>query len=385
MLEVLRNNVKQQYLAKFEQNPVWQSVAPGRINVIGEHTDYNFGLSMPAAINRWVIICFGYREDHKIQIFAENYDSEMHYEIGTEFVPDQSWKKFIYGALEIFQIDNKIQKGFNAYIWGNVPLGAGVSSSAAIEVAMMALLRKAYNSPMDDLALVKNCQQIEHQYLGVKCGLLDQYASQFSKAGMLMALDFQKLTHRYFKADLGAYSWVLINTKVKRELASSKYSERVTETQSALEHLRKLKSEIKHFRDIVMADVALISNPILQKRIKHYLTENQRVLDTATAFANNDIQKVGNLLSESHYSLKNDYQVSCDELDYLISEAEKSKSFAGGRMMGGGFGGCTINLVKTADISDFVESIKASYKEKFNITAEHYVFEMVDGANVLAV
>jgi galactokinase len=383
-LENFKKELREKFTTKFGQKPSLISVAPGRINVIGEHTDYNFGLSMPAAINRWVIMSFAFRDDNLIRVASESFNTEMEYTPGKPFAPKESWMKYIYGALEIFQRTDKITKGFNAYIWGNVPLGSGVSSSAAIEVAMMGLLRKAFNASFDDLTLVKNCQKIEHEFLGVKSGLLDQYASQFSRAGKLMSLDFQSLTHNYFEADLGEYCWVLANTKVKRELAGSKYSERVQETQAALAELQNLNPNIKHFRDITIADVSLLKDPVVKKRIKHFVTEDQRVLDTANAFLENDIVYVGQLLLESHYSLKDDYEVSCPELDFLVEKAKTFDGCLGGRMMGGGFGGCTINLVKKNKLKEFTAYIMPLYQKQFNIESEIYAFDMVDGANVIS-
>ncbi|TAG56487.1 MAG: galactokinase [Cytophagales bacterium] len=378
----IKQEVTQKFTLKYNQKPSLISIAPGRINVIGEHTDYNFGLSMPAAINRWVVICFAFRDDNVIKMQAESFQNEMVYEAGKPFEATESWMKFMHGALEIFQRTDKITKGFNAYIWGNVPLGSGVSSSAALEVATMGLLRKAFNASFDDVTLVKNCQKIEHEYLGVKSGLLDQYASQLSKAGNLMSLDFQSLTHNYFSAEIGEYCWVLVNTKVKRELAGSKYSERVEETQAALKEIQAAKSTVKHFRDITISDVELLKNPTVKSRMKHFVTEDQRVFDTADAFKANNLKKVGQLLLESHYSLKNDYEVSCQELDFLVEKSKTFDGFLGGRMMGGGFGGCTINLIQKSKLKEFEAFILPAYKSAFNIDGEVYAFDMVDGACV---
>lgn len=383
-LDNLKQSVIEKFTATFNQNPNMISVAPGRINVIGEHTDYNLGYSMPAAINRWVIICFSYRNDSTIKIASESFNTNMEYTIGKSFHPTESWMKYMHGALEIFQRTETIDRGFNAYIWGNVPLGSGVSSSAALEVATMGLLRKAYNGNFDDVILVKNCQKIEHEFLGVKSGLLDQYASQLSKAGKLMSLDFQSLSHHYFDAAIGKFCWVLVNTKVKRELAGSKYSERVEETQAGLEQLKSKNSKIQNFRDINLLDVDLIENRVIKQRIKHFVTENKRVIDTAIAFENNNLEEVGKLLLESHYSLKDDYEVSCDELDFLVEKAKQFDGFLGGRMMGGGFGGCTINLIDKSKLGQFESYILPAYKAKFNIDGEVYAFDMVDGATVIS-
>lgn len=379
-LQILKNEVNDKFKAKFHQDPQFVSAAPGRINIIGEHTDYNFGLSMPAAINCWVIISLAFRSDNEIHFFSESFGTEMCYLKDEKLEAKESWMKFIQGAIEIFERTDKINKGFNAYIWGNVPLGAGVSSSAAIEVAVMNLLRSAFNASFDDTTLVKNCQKIEHEYLKVKSGLLDQYASQFSKEGKMMILDFRSLSHQYVDADLDDWCWLLANTKVKRELAGSKYSERVNETQNGLNLLTNLNTEIEGFREITIKDLDLLSEPVLKKRLKHYVDENQRVIETAEAFRLKDMAKVGRLLLASHDSLKNDYEVSCAELDFLVETGTKVEGWAGGRMMGGGFGGCTINLVKKESVKTFTETLIREYQLKFKIESEVFVFDTVDGA-----
>ncbi len=379
-LTKLKQDINAKFSARFNRTPEFISAAPGRINIIGEHTDYNFGLSMPAAINRWVIISMAFRDDNTINIASESFGTDMKYVLGQPFTPTESWMKYMQGAIEIFQRADKITKGFDAYIWGNVPLGAGVSSSAAIEVAMMNLLRTAYKSTLDDITLVKNCQKVENEYLLLKSGLLDQYASHFSKEGKLMILDFQSLTHEYADAEMDDWCWVLANSKVKRELAGSKYSERVVETQTALEKMRELNPKIKGFRDITLTDTKLLDEPLIKKRIKHFITENQRVYDVASAFKKKDMTLVGKLMIESHNSLQNDYEVSCPELDFLVETGKKIEGWAGGRMMGGGFGGCTINLIKKNTVETFSAQILREYKAKFNIESEIYAFDAVDGA-----
>jgi len=379
-LEQLKAENNAKFIGKYDQKPQFVSAAPGRINIIGEHTDYNFGLSMPTAINRWVIISSAFRDDNEIHISAESFGTAMVFIPGKSFTPTESWTKYVQGALEIFQRTDKITCGFNAYIWGNVPLGAGVSSSAAIEVAIMNLLRTAFKAQFDDVTLVKNCQKIEHEYLKVKSGLLDQYASQFSKAGKMMILDFKTLTHEYADADMGDWCWVLANTKVKRELAGSKYSERVAETQAGLNQLSELNDHIEGFRDIAIADLAFLKDDTIRKRLNHLLLENQRVYDTAKAFKNKDMIEVGKLLLEGHYSLQNDYAVSCPELDFLVETGKKVEGWAGGRMMGGGFGGCTINLLQKSSVAAFTATILKDYAAKFGIESEVFAFDAVDGA-----
>ncbi|WP_026463409.1 galactokinase [Adhaeribacter aquaticus] len=365
---------------KFSATPTLVAYAPGRINIIGEHTDYNLGLSMPSAINRWVIVCLRPRPDQLISIISQNYHDKMEYTIGEAYVPSHSWQKYTYGSITIFGNQFKLDKGFDAVIWGNVPIGSGVSSSAAMEVALMNALRAAYTADIDDLALVKLCQRVEHEYLKVNSGLLDQYASQFSREGKLMILDFNQLSSEYVEADMKDWAWILTDSKVKRELAGSKYSERVQETANALEEIKSKNPNVQGFRDITAADLELVTDPVQQKRIRHLILENQRVLDAAEALRQMNFEELGKLLTASHVSLRDDYEVSCPELDFLVDTALQLPYCAGSRMMGGGFGGCTISLVRKDSVQKFNTFMTEEYIREYDIITEINNYQLVDGA-----
>ena len=374
------DSTSQYFKEKFGTTPSLVAYAPGRINIIGEHTDYNFGLSMPTAINRWVIVCLRPRPDQVISIISQNYHDKMEYTLGTAYEPTASWQKYTYGSISIFSGQFNVQTGFDAVIWGNVPIGSGVSSSAAMEVALMNALRAAYQADMDDLALVKMCQRVEHEYLKVNSGLLDQYASQFSRVGKLMILDFSQLSSEYVDADMKDWTWILTDSKVKRELAGSKYSERVQETASALKEIQSKNPAVKGFRDITEADLNTVSDPVQQKRIKHLISENQRVRDAAAALQQQDFVALGKLLTASHTSLRDDYEVSCPELDFLVDTALQLPYCAGSRMMGGGFGGCTISLVRKDSVQKFNGFMTDEYLREYDIVTEINNYQLVDGA-----
>lgn len=377
-LEACRNK----FITHFGEVPTFVAHAPGRINIIGEHTDYNLGLSLPCAINRWVTVSLKPRNDKKIHVISEDFHGEMQFELGEPFQPQASWQHYIYGCLILFQKTTPLHTGFQATISGNVPIGSGVSSSAALEVAFMNALNHTVGDPLDPMTLIKLCQQTEHQYLNVKSGLLDQYASQFSQANKAMVLDFQTLTHQYITADTLDYTWVLCDSKVQRTLSGSKYSERVRETHHGFLTIQEQFPALKSIREVEEKHLSFLDHPVQQKRIKHYLTENKRVLDTVTALAEKDLKKVGQLLSASHESLRDDYEVSCPELDYLVEQALVSTYCLGSRMMGGGFGGCTINLVHKKQVANFKEFIKVSYYRKFNRETEINSYQTVDGAGI---
>jgi len=366
----------------FHKFPLFVAYAPGRINIIGEHTDYNQGLSMPCAINRWVTVSVYPNIDQRVEIISTNFKGSMVFNVGEEYVPKSSWEEYVYGCIELFRAQANMQFGFQAMISGNVPIGSGVSSSAALEVAMMNALNYLNDNALDALQLVKLCQQVEHQYLHVKSGLLDQYASQFSKAGQCMVLDFDTLTHHYIEVLNKDFVWVLCDTKVKRALAGTKYSERVLETQKGFLALQEIFQDLKSMRDIKENELSAIENIFIQKRLRHYVTENGRVEKVLEALHLNDMETFGNLITASHLSLRDDYEVSCEELDFLVEEAIATNYCLGSRMMGGGFGGCTINLVKADQVDSFARKIRDAYFLKFGIETEINVYQSVDGAGV---
>ena len=379
-LEKYIQSTSSYFTEKYGTQPTLVAYAPGRINIIGEHTDYNLGLSMPAAINRWVIVCLRPRPDQIISVTSQNYHDKMEYTLGQPFTPADSWEKYTYGCISIFGNQYPINQGFEAVVWGNVPIGSGVSSSAAMEVALMNALRAAFASDMDDLTLVKMCQRVEHEYLKVNSGLLDQYASQFSREGKLMILDFNQLRSDYVDADMKDWAWILADTKVKRELAGSKYSERVQETANALKEIKSKDAGVQGFRDLTEEHLALISDPVQQKRIRHLVLENQRVLKAAEALSQKNFEELGALLTASHQSLRDDYEVSCPELDFLVDAALQLPYCAGSRMMGGGFGGCTISLVRKDAVHKFSNFLTDEYAREYDIVTEINNYQLVNGA-----
>ncbi len=377
-LEIARDH----FITHFGEVPTFIAHAPGRINLIGEHTDYNLGLSLPCAINRWITVSLKPCNDKKIHVVSEDFHEEMQFELGQAFKPRASWQHYIYGCIMLFQKTTPLHTGFQAVISGNIPIGSGVSSSAALEVAFMNALNHTIGDVLDPMTLIKLCQQTEHQYLNVKSGLLDQYASQFSLKYKAMILDFKNLSHQYITADTLDHIWVLCDSNVQRTLSGSKYSERVTETQNGFLTLQEQFPELQTIRDVEEKHLKFLDHEVQQKRIRHYLSENQRVRDTVKALSENDINKVGRLITSSHLSLRDNYEVSCPELDYLVEEALSSGFCLGSRMMGGGFGGCTINLVQKNKIEEFSDLMETSFFKKFNKKTEINCYQTVDGAGV---
>jgi galactokinase len=381
-LHDLLDRNREYFISVFNKDPELIAAAPGRINIIGEHTDYNQGLAMPAGINRWILVGFSARKDKEVHIRSRNFKSGFDFTLDKAPFLKESWQKYIYGAFSVFKERFPVNYGFDAYIWGNVPIGSGVSSSAALEVSMMNGLRNIYKSDMDDFSLVRLCQKIEHDHLKVESGLLDQYASQFSREEKIMLLDFKSLKHEYVSTDMDDWQWVLVDTQKRRELANSKYSERVAETREALRFIMNVDPSVKGFRDLNEKHLEFIDNEIWKKRLKHYITENRRVLSSVELIRKGEFEALGKVLINGHNSLKYDYEVSCKELDFLVHSAITFPYCSGCRMMGGGFGGCTINLLRKEGIEEFGKFISGSYKGFFGIAPKVESYQIVGGASI---
>ena len=379
-LDILIEQTEELFFSQYNTYPSTITSAPGRINIIGEHTDYSEGLSLPAAINRWVCIAFRKRNDQKINAYSHNYNKPFNHSIFDQPQHTSSWSKFLWGAFKILQNEYNLNCGFDCVILGNIPLGSGVSSSAALEMALINGLDHIFELKIPPLQKTEIGQQIEHRFLGVKCGLLDQFAVQFSSANNMLLIDFLQYSHHVVSSKIDGYSWALVNTMISRELASSAYTIRVNEMTDAFTELKS--KNIQHMRDVSSSDINRISTPVLRQRVNHFITENQRLIHAVEAVELGDATRLGQLLYESHQSLQNDYQVSCPELDFLAKTAIKSPGCTGSRMMGGGFGGCTINLVETNMLRQFEDSITKAYHFEFGKLPGFDVFQLVDGAKV---
>jgi galactokinase len=376
-------NTRLLFLQYYGQTPATIGYAPGRINIIGEHTDYNQGLSLPTAINRWIFI--GAIPDNKpvITVYSELFNQEYQFDITETERPKENWKKFVFGVVDLLRQQDDLKHGMKLFIHGNIPAGSGVSSSAAFSLALLHTCCQVWDIHHSELDMALLAQQVEHQYLHVKCGLLDQFASQFSKPDHYLFVDFQGNHHKSISSSLKDHQWVLTNTMVKRELASVKYSERVEECQKALEEIKTKDRHVHNFRDLRFEHLDLISSPVYQKRMKHYLTENERVKEMITALHNGNATMAGQLLNASHHSLQFDYEVSCDEADFISDQARRFGACQGSRIMGGGFGGCVLSLVRTNALEAFEKHIAMMYLHSYRTIPDSWVFKTSEGAGYI--
>ena len=360
--------------------------SPGRINIIGEHTDYNNGFVMPAAIDKYIYVAISKRNDKTISLFSSDYNESYETSLGasTESAPD--WAKYILGAATIVNEKSNTLAGFNLYVVGEVPLGAGLSSSAAFSCATTFALNELFDAKIERIEIAKIGQRIEHEFIGLKCGLMDQFASVMGKNNHAIKLDCQDLSFEYVPIDWSAYEILLLNTNVKHTLTSSAYNKRRESCEQGVAWVRAHDMSVNSLRDVTLAQLDNYVRPKCEDtytKCKFVVEENYRLIHAANALADNNIPLLGKLLFEAHWALSKEYEVSCEELDYLIREAQSTNYVVGARMMGGGFGGCTINIIKKGRSQDFVNEIESSYEKQFGFALTPIHINLGDGTSII--
>jgi galactokinase len=361
--------------------------APGRVNLIGEHTDYNDGFVMPAAVGFSTYVAIAARPDHKLVIRSEEFSGSFEFDLDS--LPQQrtgAWCDYVLGVASVLQKSGHKLRGANVLVHGEVPIGAGLSSSAAVEVATaLAMMRLGQiQLPLPEVA--KLCRQAENTFVGARVGIMDQFVSCMGKAGHAFLLDCRSLDFQFVPIPAGI-SLVVCNTMVKHDLATGAYNTRREECEEGVRYFAERNSTIRALRDVSveLLDEHLGDLPAtIGKRCSHVVRENQRTLDAAGALTAGDLPRVGQLMRESHESLRDLYEVSCQELDIMVESAEGLPGFCGGRMTGGGFGGCTVNLVREKNAEDFAKQIAERYRSQTGISPQVYLCTAEDGAGELS-
>ena len=364
-----------------EKGSVYTS--PGRINLIGEHTDYNGGFVLPGAVDKGMVIEIKLNGTDRIKAYALDLGEYAEFGMNEEDKPEQSWAKYIFGVCrELIKRGAKLQ-GFDTVLSGDVPLGAGMSSSAALESAYAFALNDMLNLGFNRMELALVGQSTEHNYVGVKCGIMDQFASLHGKEGNLMQLDCRSLDFQYVPFHPDGYRLVLIDSLVKHELASSAYNKRRESCERAVAAINKRHPEVQYLRDANMNWLEEVRNEISAEdfmRAEYVIEEIERLLIACEALKEDDYETVGKMMYGTHHGMSKLYEVSCEELDFL-NDIAKECGVTGSRVMGGGFGGCTINLVKDELYDKFVETAKRKYHEKFGIEPKVYPVVICDGSH----
>nr|WP_321329355.1 galactokinase [uncultured Ilyobacter sp.] len=364
--------------------------APGRVNLIGEHTDYNGGNVFPCALSFGTYAVARLRDDKKVKFYSGNFEKNGIIQCDLDnlsYDEADNWANYPKGVIKIFKDHGfEIDRGFEILFLGEIPNGAGLSSSASIELATSVLLKSLFDLNVDMLDMVKMSQEAENKFVGVNCGIMDQFAIGMGKKSKAVLLDCNTLNYEYAPVELGDASIVIANTNSKRKLADSKYNERRTECERALSQLQK-RLDVKSLGEISIeefeANKNLIENEIDRKRAKHAVYENQRTLMAFESLKGGDIKRFGELMNESHISLRDDYEVTGDALDTLVELAWETEGTIGSRMTGAGFGGCTVSIVKNENIEEFIKNIGEKYKKKIGLRADFYIADIGDGAREL--
>jgi len=361
--------------------------SPGRVNIIGEHTDYNEGFVLPAAIDKAVFMAMKPRQDGRISITAhdlgKNYETTVH-----DLMPDatRGWANYVIGSAAQMQKLGIEISGFDAVLASTVPMGSGLSSSAALECATVFALNHMHASNIDRLQMVKMAQKAEHEYAGVMCGIMDQFASMMGKKNHVIKLDCKTLDFEYVPLDLKDYKILLLNTNVKHSLASSAYNTRRQECEQAVAWVNEHHAHVHSLRDVTLAmldEHVAPKNLLIDQRARFVVEEIERLQSACQLLQAGNLEGLGKKMFETHHGLSVMYEVSCVELDWLVMQVVNKPAVLGSRMMGGGFGGCTINIVEGDAIDSLVEELMPAYERQFGLPLSWYVAEVAEGTSLL--
>jgi len=372
-------HIRSQFAATFGDDKDLQIImAPGRVNLIGEYTDFNEGFVFPMTVDRGVYVGIRARKDQRVRVASSRFGELIDYRLDDFEKPEPGhWSCYVLGVVEELRLLGLVSHGFDAVIDGNLNLGAGLSSSAALETAMALALQSVFGFEMSRIDIATLCQRVEHRYANVMCGIMDQFASGLGRSNHALLLDCRTLSHVNIPTNLDKYRIVIISSEVKRELASSAYNERREECEEGVALFRQHDPTIVSLRDVTPdlfdADGDQLSEVVF-RRCSHVITENARVLDASAALAADELVQFGRLMTASHNSLRDDFEVSCDELDYLVDIANGTEGVLGSRMTGAGFGGCTVTLIHM-DAIGVLEANLLPYTDRFGVNPEIFVLQ----------
>ncbi len=360
--------------------------SPGRINLIGEHTDYNEGFVLPSAIDRSIYLVISPRNDSRCRLYAADMLDGYDFDVRKPEKSPKGWANYLIGVVDQLNKGRYDFHGFDCAFGGNIPIGAGMSSSAAIEAGLAFILNEVFQLGMERPEIARIAQKSENEFVGVRCGIMDQFANLLSKGKSVFRLDCRSLEYSYYPFMREDLKFVLCDTQVKRKLASSEYNVRRQQCEAGVKVVREHVPAVRSLRDVTFDMLNSYKNeldPIVYKRCHYVLDENQRVELACDCLEHGDYYRFGALLYESHKGLRDEYEVSCPELDMLVEHASEIDGVLGARMMGGGFGGCTLNLVQKEALNEFEEKISTEYLRKTGKKAEIYECDLVVGTDIV--
>ncbi|MEO0723333.1 MAG: galactokinase [Bacteroidota bacterium] len=379
------SDVQQQFTNTFGYAPALLVRAPGRINIIGEHTDYNLGLVLPGAIDRELYFAVGENQDQLLRFRALDISASADVQL-TDLRPSgKLWLDYLLGIAQQFVQEGYDLRGLDIVFGGNLPVGAGVSSSAALECGMASVWNELLNAGKSKTELAQLAQRSSHEFVGIPCGIMDQFASLQGVEGHAILLDCRDLSFHKVPVAVDGCEWVLLNSKVSHSLAESAYVDRVEECNAGVAVLQQYYPEVQSLRDVsppMVEELKSVIPEVVYRRCRYVVGEHARTLAMIEMLKAGKAQQVGMLLNLTQLGLAQDYEVSCPEIDFLFAQAYRYPGVYGARIMGGGFGGCTLNLVQSAHRADFVSTALAAYKEEFGVQGEELVVGLVDGVSI---
>jgi len=378
--------IRQHFVERFHAVPLLVR-SPGRINLIGEHTDYHEGFVLPAAIDRDLVFALAISENESSTVVALDCDEVALFDPRPDKPPATGWQKYVAGTLALLKKKGHLVPSFDCAFGGDLPVGAGLSSSAALTAGLLFGLNHLFGLGLEPLSIARLAQQVENEYLDVHCGVMDPFANLFGKEGHFIKLDCRTMQHEYIPVRLKETRLLLLDTGVRHTLGDSEYNQRVTQCAAVVRHVRQGNDSAKSLRDVskqLLRQYEHELDSVALGRCSFVISENQRVLECAERLSENDLKAVGAKMFESHAGLRDQYQVSCSELDFLVELARNYDGVLGARMMGAGFGGCTINLLKREVRNDFEEAARVQYREKFKRDLQTLPVEIKGGTALVA-
>lgn len=381
----MTTEIRKNFQLLFAEEPLLVR-SPGRINLIGEHTDYNRGFVLPAAIDKAVYVAVSKRSDDEIHLYSLNFQERAEFKL-HDLQPQRGWPTYILGVVDQLRQGAHTITGFNLVLAGDIPVGAGLSSSAAVECATAFALNQLFALGISRMEMVRMAQRAEHRFAGVQCGIMDMFASMMGKKDQVIKLDCRTLEYAYEPLKLDQYSLVLFNTNVKHELASSAYNERRQQCEQGVAWIQEYHPEVQSLRDVtvnMLSEWVFPRDPLIYQRCRFVVEENLRLLSVCDDLERGDLKELGKKMFATHQGLSKSYEVSCAQLDFLVDAVRGEPGVLGARMMGGGFGGCTINLIEHAQIESITQRLANAYHDAMKLELTAYTVNTADGTSMLS-